>query len=236
LVAAKFLKLANFGNSSGSCKITNGGMLQVGAMSVGLGFSGFDWNDGTIRNYDANTDLSIFSGLTLKLAETGTHTFDIDSGRTGIIYAVLKDATNNGSLKKTGDGTLALTGVNTYRGGTLIEEGLFVVTGSILNSSRITVSDSAMLELAKLGGSATAASVPIDNNGTVIISACSQKVGTITGTGITQVYAGASLTASSIVQDTLIIGKVPEPSVIIMLGMAAFGLLGWSWKRRRKGD
>ena len=155
---------------------------------------------------------------------------------------------------KTGEGVLKLTGVNTYSGETVVEAGRFKVTGSIFNTSRVTVGESATLELAGATGSATAASLTIDNDGTIVVSTAAQKVGIITGTGITQVNSGASLTAISIIQDSLIIGfsgsgmsseipgnvvssvsQVPEPSTFVLLAAGAFGLLACVTGRVRTG-
>jgi hypothetical protein len=75
-----------------------------------------------------------------------------------------------------------------------------------------------------------------------LISAGSQKAGAITGTGITQVNSGATLTAKSIVQDTLIIGgvraananQVPEPSSFILLLAGGIGAFVTVWRWRHK--
>jgi autotransporter-associated beta strand protein len=73
--------------------------------------------------------------------------------------------------------------------------------------------------------------------------------GAISGPGTTEVYAGAQLSATSIVQNTLIIGAggsvtiretagaassasaVPEPATWVLIGTALLGLL--AFRRRR---
>jgi T5SS/PEP-CTERM-associated repeat protein/autotransporter-associated beta strand protein len=232
-------------SGSGICNINNGGKLLASNILKGNGTATFNWNDGTIKNFG---NLAISNNLDLKLAETGTHTFNIDSNRTGTINSILSDASSGGTLDKIGAGTLLLTAVNTYSGGTTVEEGRFKVTGSILNTSGITVGETAILELAKNSGSATAANVPIDNDGKLLISIGSQNTGMITGNGTTQVYAGATLTAASIMQDTLIIGgtaaswasssesssanQVPEPSAITLVFAGFLGVLFPIWRRK----
>ena len=128
-----------------------------GTITRGSGVANFNWNDGTIQNYDANTNLTVSNSLILKLAATGTHAFNIDPGRTGTVDAVLSDATSGGTLTKQGAGLLTLTGVNTYSGETTVEAGRFKVTGSILNTSGVTVDAAGTLELARTSGNATAA-------------------------------------------------------------------------------
>jgi autotransporter-associated beta strand protein len=124
LLAFSTLSLAFFGGSSGTCNINNGGTLQVQSITAGKGTVNLNWNDGIIQNYDANTDLTFSSfNLILKLAATGTHAFNIDSGRTGTVNAVLANATTQGTLAKTGAGLLTLSGMNTYSGATVVEDG-----------------------------------------------------------------------------------------------------------------
>ena len=249
-VTAKSLVLASSSSGATYCNLT-GGTLRTANILRGTGTVNFNWNDGTIQNYDANTDLTISNSynLVLKLAATGTHAFNIDLNRTGTIDAVLGNATTGGSLKKIGSGELVLTAVNTYSDATTVEDGRFKVTGSILSTSGINVGQAGILELAKASGSATAAKLNIENAGTVLISAAVQTVGAISGDGVTEINTGASLTAASIHQDTLNIGSnatfvirsisdgplsgdiapVPEPSTFILLGIGAIGLLTFFW-------
>jgi T5SS/PEP-CTERM-associated repeat protein/autotransporter-associated beta strand protein len=227
----------------GTCNIDNGATLQVGSMSKGGGIANFNWNDGTIHNFNPATNLAISNMMVLKLAATGTHAFDIDSNRTGTVSGILADATSGGSLKKIGLGTLLLAGANTYSGTTEIEAGQFKVTGSILNTSGISVGQAGTLELAKSTGSATATNLTIDNEGMILISSGSQNVGSIIGTGITQVNAGATLTAQSIVQNTLTIGgagvgsstmsQVPEPGILVLFLSGILGMIVFSSRRNR---
>jgi T5SS/PEP-CTERM-associated repeat protein/autotransporter-associated beta strand protein len=235
LVTAPSMTLGTQAGGTGTCNIDNNGTLRVSSLRQGGGLSNFNWIDGTIQNCNAH-DLKVYSGLVLKLAATGTHAFNIDSGQAGTVDAILTDATANGTLNKTGSGFLSLTQADTYTGQTTVEAGRLKVTGSILNSSGVTVNVSATLELACGTGSATADDLPLSNAGTLVISAPSQTLGTITGPGVTQVNSGASLTAQSISQRSLLIGTtaaqaamadaspVPEPGTAIMLalGLAAF--------------
>jgi hypothetical protein len=74
----------------------------------------------------------------------------------------------------------------------------------------------------------------------LVITQGTKTVGTITGTGNTTVYGiGATLNATSIIQNTLTIGSppptaVPEPGTWIMLAVAAISGLGFAFRKRRR--
>jgi fibronectin-binding autotransporter adhesin len=249
LVMAKNLRLANDSNSSGTVIIGHGGTLQTATVARGDGTATFQWNDGVIQNYPSSTALTIANNIALKLGAVGVHSFNIDSTCAASVDATLIDATSGGSLTKIGAGPLTLTAVSTYSGWTNIDEGRFNVTGSILNTSAITVGELGILELAKASGSATAATLPIENDGLVLISAGSQMVDTISGSGTTQVNAGTSLTVRSISQDSLVLGAVsanastarevspmnvvPEPGVLALLVTGVLGFVSFTWSRKR---
>jgi fibronectin-binding autotransporter adhesin len=249
LVKTETLRLAEYSSSTGTCNLNKGGTLQTAAIVGGIGIANVNWNDGTIQNYDPHTNLTVSSAnnLILQLAATGTHAFNIDAGCTGTIDAVLSEATSGGTLTKQGKGLLTLTGANTYSGKTTVEAGWFKVTGSIVNTSAMDVSAGATLELAKTSGSATVGSLEIDNAGTILISAGSQTVSEIRGTGVTQVNSDATLTAKSIVQNSLLIGatgagmggemmsQVPEPGSMVLSFLGIVGaVLVHTWRQRRK--
>jgi fibronectin-binding autotransporter adhesin len=129
------LKLADAssGNASqGTFDINGGANVYAQTIQNGVGSSSvraINWNSGTIHNYDAGTSLAI-SGLTaFTLATTGTHTFDIDSGRTATINSALSGST--GTLVKNGLGTVTLTTASAYTGATTVSNGTFNLLGSI---------------------------------------------------------------------------------------------------------
>jgi autotransporter-associated beta strand protein len=123
----------DIGTVNGSFQLGGGGTLNAGsiASSVGIG-SGtvvrtFAWDDGTIANLDAGTDLTIGSDIAFTLASTGTHRFAIGSGRSGSVASVLAGA--GGTLEKTDAGTLTLSADNTYTGATTVSAGTLLVNG-----------------------------------------------------------------------------------------------------------
>ncbi|MBN2580630.1 MAG: autotransporter-associated beta strand repeat-containing protein [Pirellulales bacterium] len=122
-----------------------------------------------------------------------------------------------GGLAKVEDGTLVLSGANTYEGVTTITGGVLeLVAGGQIDT------DSLIINTAELH-----------------VTSGSHTVGVIEGTGTTSVVGSASLTATSIMQGTLIIGSgggaaaaaapVPEPATWLLL---MCGLLGFAGVRK----
>jgi autotransporter-associated beta strand protein len=162
---------------SGAFTLGGGGTLNAGTIASGTGAGTaptvrtFAWNDGTIANLDASTDLSIGSGITFTLASTGARRFSISAGRSGTVASVLTGA---GGLTKIGTGRLLLDAANSYAGSTTIAEGTLALgaLGSLANSSSIIVgnagSSGAVLDLtAKTGSFDIGAGQTLGGGGTV---------------------------------------------------------------------
>jgi T5SS/PEP-CTERM-associated repeat protein/autotransporter-associated beta strand protein len=173
LVSAQYMDFSPSVTAPAICNL-NGGTIQFFLIVKKTnGIATINWNDGTIRNLDASTDLGIAivgeSGITLKLAATGTHAFYIDAGRKGIVRTVLRDATSGGTLEKRGDGLLMLSSANTYTGGTTIAAGTLALdsTGS-LASSPIDVQSGATFDISAKSGYSIDAGKTLTGSGTII--------------------------------------------------------------------
>ena len=164
----------------------NSGILRATTVQIGAGAAtrNFNWSAGSIQNYDASTDISIGTGLTVSLVgSSDDHTFNIDANRTANVAAVIANgASSVGKLVKSGDGTLALTAVNTYTGTTTASAGALLVKspGSTHASSAVTV-----LNGGTLGGTGTI-------NGTVTVNAGGIVQPTLTGAAGTLTLANAT--------------------------------------------
>ena len=166
--------------------------LQAGAQGAGgTQTRVFNWNDGTLKNYDASTNLTINSPVAINLAATGTHAFNIDSGRTGTINAVLADGAPGGTLAKSGAGTLTLNAANTYTGATTLNAGTTLannITGSATGTATVTVKSTAIL-----GGTGTVSGAVTLESGGVLAPGIG-AIGSL-ATGDLTLPTGASLAA-----------------------------------------
>jgi autotransporter-associated beta strand protein len=158
---------------------------------------------GPVVNYSSQTQT-----IGLDATLSGTRTFMADAA--DIVVTGHLDGV--GGLVKTGASRLILKAANTYAGDTTISEGTLILDGGDLSdASAISIAQGASLEV--LSGSPT--------------------LGAIGGQGAVIVHVGSTLTAPSIIADSLVIGAtanaVPEPSTLILLAAAALLLVA---KRR----
>jgi autotransporter-associated beta strand protein len=154
----------------------------------------------------------------------------VDTGDAGIdIDGIISESVAGTGLIKVGTGMLTLAQASTISGTVEVREGNLNLLGSLALASEVEVSAGAELTLASMSGSSLSASSSVVNNGEIHVAAMGQNVGSILGTGSVFVQDGASLTATSIVQSSLIIGgaaqanAVPEPTAILQL--LAIGLV-----------
>ncbi|MFO1524196.1 MAG: autotransporter-associated beta strand repeat-containing protein [Kiritimatiellia bacterium] len=191
-----------YGVPQATLNLNGGSTLQVATLSgmsgTAQGTRTFNWNEGTIRNYDASTNLTInnnFSAFNL-VGASSTHAFLIDSGRTGTVNMAMG---GTGGFTKQGAGALVLTAASSYSGPTVIEDGLVTVSGGngIGDNSAVTLSSvntGAGLRLnasetvySLAGGSASAGGVNLQGNpltaGLQAGNASTTYSGVISGTG-----------------------------------------------------
>lgn len=148
----------------------SGGTLFAGTITSGTGFSGaaarrtIAINGGTLRNFDASTDL-VATGLdatpngllTFALGAAGG-TFEADAARS-ITLGAFTHVTGSGSLTKVGPGTLVIGRSAAHTGATTVSAGSLIVDGLLGATSGVTVAAGATL-----GGSGTVAA-PVSLSG-----------------------------------------------------------------------
>ena len=171
-VTASFTRLTSGATSAGTLNL-NGtssarGVLETSYIDKGAGSATFNWNGGILRataneanflrNLDS-ADINIQSGG----AYLDTNGMDI-----GITQALA----GTGGLTKQGNGTLTLTGVQTYTGGTTVSAGTLALSGA--------------------GTLAATGAVAVANGATFDISAAaaSRSIGALSGAG--NLFLGAN--------------------------------------------
>ncbi|NDA10684.1 MAG: hypothetical protein EBZ07_07570, partial [Verrucomicrobia bacterium] len=179
-------RLGAFNTASGATGIFNldGGTLATAVGLIGPGGTNntgtFNFNGGTLRGTANNLTL-LGTGLTAVNVKSGGGTVEIGTGLVNTISANLLDGGGNGGLTKTGDGTLVLSGTNTYTGTTTVSQG------------KLQIGDAAGLA-GSLGGN-----VVLQNSNSIVFTATANQSygGVISGTGKLEKYGnGSTLTLS----------------------------------------
>lgn len=150
----------NLGASPASA--TNNITLNGGALSASASFAlaanrgialGPNGTNSLNTPLIGNGTLDVASGQTLSYAGT------ITSGTTTNVVIVVGVSTNIniftniGNVSKTGSGTLALSGANTYTGNTTISAGTLALTGSgTIGGSNLVIAAGATFDVSALGG------------------------------------------------------------------------------------
>ena len=141
------------GSSNGQLTV-NGGVLNLNDHSISVG--NLTGSGGTIWNNIASNAVT----LTIGNGNTGG----------GNYAGVIADRNVGGgtgtgtvALTKTGNGTITLSGANTYTGATIVNGGTLLVTGSTASGSAVTVNNSGTL-----GGTGTVSgTVQVNSGGTL---------------------------------------------------------------------
>ncbi|MEW6641750.1 MAG: autotransporter domain-containing protein [Pseudomonadota bacterium] len=171
---------------SGGTNVT-GGTLVVGNNRA-LGTGTVTMTQGTTLDFQGNRVVA--NAFTL----TGISDFNVNGGLTTILTGSISDGTSPGGLIKSGAGTLILTGLHSYTGGTTISGGRLQVDGSIASSSNVTVGSGAILS--GIGLVDPPAVTTIASGGTLSPGNATNPVGMLTITGNLAFQSGASYVVS----------------------------------------
>jgi autotransporter-associated beta strand protein len=167
IVAGGTLRLAGNGTLGTSTISISGGTLDMGGKSLTNTFgslTGGTLSNGTLTNNGGNYDL-----------------------QSGTVSAVL--AGTNG-VNKTGNGTVRLTGQNTYQGATTIQSGTLEIasTGAIGNTSRIDVNNSGSILLVTVGDTLNnAPEINLNNGQMSLMGNFSETFGNLTSNGSSRI-------------------------------------------------
>jgi autotransporter-associated beta strand protein len=144
-------------NSTANQTLGNGTINMTGGAITGLPGANLDFFGGiSALNTFASSVPSTISGTQVSPLRQGGTTFDVQAGTTpsGIdldISSVLRTSPAGdaalGVLVKADSGTMRLSAVNTYRGGTEVQGGTLILTGRLIGGGGVTVDDGATLNV-----------------------------------------------------------------------------------------
>jgi outer membrane autotransporter protein len=179
------------------------GTLQSGAAGAFVPNTAYTINGGTLDLNDFNLTMSSLSGNGGTL-DLGTAALIVNQG-TDTSYA--GTIVGTGSLAKQGTGMLALTGANTYSGGTTIEAGtLQIGDGGTSGSISGNITDNAALIFNRSDDLSYGGDISGTGSMTKLGTGNLTLTGANTYSGDTNIDAGTLLVNGSIVGDTFVNG------------------------------
>jgi autotransporter-associated beta strand protein len=161
----KGLKLGNVSGRAGVLTLTNG-TLNIGAGNItGFVTSVINLSGGTVgtlANWSSTLNMNLTNNPTF-------NTLDAADGVTARTITLSGVLSGPGGLTKTGAGTLALNGTNTYSGDTVVSADTLKLgaAGSISNSPLIAVASGATCDVSSVTGFTVGAAQTLAGNGTV---------------------------------------------------------------------
>jgi len=165
---------AYYGYAGGQISINNGSTLRVqdtyfftgktfvfgssggGNLDIGSGNNVFR-SDNTFTTLGGSQNT--ITGTFLNCDGTGTRTFNVADGTDAVDLLMSAQISNNGSVSKTGAGTMTLSGANTYYGVTTVSGGTLNIAGaytpaSVPSGAALTIASGATMNI-QSGGSYT---------------------------------------------------------------------------------
>jgi fibronectin-binding autotransporter adhesin len=169
-------------------------------------------------------------GLRSATIDAGGAKINTNGNDITIAQSLSEVTVNTGNLTKLGVGTLTLTGPLYYQGLSDIQEGTLKISTGVAT------------QIGNVGGAgtldvenATTLSAYSVSSGNVKIDGVSSLTTANVYTGTLTIGAGSKLTITPIAGAPLSGGSlkaVPEPSTIVLLAIAALGMIGAAWRRR----
>jgi autotransporter-associated beta strand protein len=171
----------------------NGGTLSVARVYEGNTGSGlnstFNFNGGLLRvTAGAGNAANYMSGLNTASVKSGGARIDTNGVETTIAQALL-DGGGGGGLTKEGNGTLHLTGANTYTGATTINGGKLGITAPYSAITATTVNANARLRVTTGTTASSIPSVTVNANGGIETNVGTYTIGQLAGLTVTDFNA-----------------------------------------------
>lgn len=146
-------------------------------------------DSGTLRLHDPRT----ISGTTLQL-DAGGGVIDTNGNATTLNVEI----TDAGTFTKTGAGTLTLSGMNSFTGETVVNDGTLAFSGQgrINSSSKVTVNAIGVLDVS---GAISPTAKQLFGSGSVVLGDSSLNVGSGNFSGVISGNGGVSVTTGTLV-------------------------------------
>jgi len=145
--AAKFRNFVGASSSSATLYLGGGAQVTLPAWPTKAGTANitFDFTSGYLAPYEATNGYMKAGTFDNAYLTANGLNFNVDAGYDITVAQVLQDAASEaGTLTKTGEGTLTLSGVNTHSGATTVSAGRLVgATGGSCANSAVTVASGA---------------------------------------------------------------------------------------------
>ncbi|RIK80917.1 MAG: hypothetical protein DCC67_08740 [Planctomycetota bacterium] len=180
--------------SGGTLALNNLWLVRQGATPAKLHIEG-DVNFAPLADAEAKI-VSVSTGTSPVVdLRGGARTLNVADGAADVDLLIGLTVTN-GSLVKSGAGTLALTGPNTYAGDTIVEQGrLRLNTTTLFNSADVYLATGSTLDLNFASGSA-------DVIGSLFIDGVSQQAGTWGAVGSSAQFTSPLITGAGLLEVT----------------------------------
>ncbi|NCW28546.1 MAG: hypothetical protein EBV83_09710 [Verrucomicrobia bacterium] len=122
---------SGLGSTTGGTTVASGAVLDLNGVTVGA--EGLTLAGGTLRD--------VTSSLAGNITLTANSILDTSTGDTLTLSGIISG--NGYGITKTGAGTVVLSNANTYTGATNIDAGTLTVSGSLSDSTAVTVASGA---------------------------------------------------------------------------------------------
>ncbi|MCP5542613.1 MAG: autotransporter-associated beta strand repeat-containing protein [Akkermansiaceae bacterium] len=136
-------------NTSSNQTLGNASIVLTGGSITGVAGSNLDFFQGSSSLGSlASATTSTISGVQLSIRQTAGLNIDVEDGAAATdlhIDSVIATKSGTAPLIKSGDGTLALGGINSYTGETQVNAGTLLVNGSHTGSGTVSVASGATL-------------------------------------------------------------------------------------------
>jgi autotransporter-associated beta strand protein len=171
----------------------DGGTLSVARVYEGNTGSGlnstFNFNGGLLRvTAGAGNAANYMTGLNTASVKSGGAKIDTNGVETTIAQALL-DGGDGGGLTKEGNGTLHLTGSNTYTGPTTINGGKLGIAAPYSALTATTVNTNARLRVTTGATASSIPSVTVNSNGGIETNVGTYTIGQLAGLTVTDFNA-----------------------------------------------